>query len=64
MANINDAADALAGPRERQEGRIAASPHSSEPRVKTTMPIANRNRRPKRSASAPAVSSRAARESA
>jgi hypothetical protein len=41
-----------------------ASPHSSEPAVKTTMPIANSSRRPKRSASEPAVSSSAASESA
>jgi hypothetical protein len=39
---------------------LAATPHSSEPAVKTAMPIANSRRRPKRSASEPAVSSRAA----
>ena len=41
-----------------------ARPHSSEPSVKTTMPIANSNRRPKRSASEPAVSCSAASVSA
>jgi hypothetical protein len=41
-----------------------ARPHISEPDVKTTIPIANSNRRPKRSASDPAVSCKAARVSA
>ncbi len=41
-----------------------ATPHSSEPAVKTTMPTANTTRRPSRSAIEPAVSSSAASESA
>ena len=41
-----------------------ARPHSSEPSVNTTMPIANSRRRPKRSASEPAVSCSAASVSA
>ena len=41
-----------------------ARPHSSEPSVKTTMPIENSRRRPKRSASEPAVSWSAASVSA
>ena len=41
-----------------------ARPQSSEPSVKTTIPIENSSRRPKRSASEPAVSSSAASDSA
>ena len=41
-----------------------ASPHSSEPSVKTTMPVAKTIRRPTRSPIEPAVSRNAASESA
>ncbi len=43
---------------------VGARPHSSEPSVKTKVPIANSRLRPNRSASEPAVSSSAASVSA
>ena len=39
---------------------VVEKPHTAEERVKTTRPVANSSRRPNRSASAPAVSRKAA----
>ncbi len=43
---------------------LCATPHSADPSVNTTIPVANTRRRPARSAIEPAVSSNAASVSA